>query len=324
MNCEKFLELISGHIDESNTPEEEARLQAHLASCASCRAILSAYEELDQGLSALKAEPPAELARNIMESIRQETPAPRKVRRFPARGIAATAVAAALLLVVGITYLPSLDRGTEDAAAVPDTVAYVADLPSGDASAFAKSLPAETETENASVPETASADVPETTSADAPETAVAPQTKITSQSATETTAPLPTESEAADDSVISASSGSTGNTTTPDTLTVVPSIMTAEVPSDAVQEAFPDGQALPQLLVELVDNPDAPAAANIVELAQLTAKATATDRIVFYECSAATLRQIVASYETVYEFETPDQLDTAADTDACGLLVIQP
>ena len=113
MNCEEALELLSGHIDGANTPEEEAHLQAHLASCPACRAVLSAYEDLDGSLSALKAEPPAELVQGVMDTIRQEPAQSSKIRRFPVRGVAATAVAAALLLVIGTTYLPELNRGQD-------------------------------------------------------------------------------------------------------------------------------------------------------------------------------------------------------------------
>lgn len=31
MNCNDYLPLLSGHLDGENSPEEEQRLQAHLA-----------------------------------------------------------------------------------------------------------------------------------------------------------------------------------------------------------------------------------------------------------------------------------------------------
>lgn len=317
MNCEEALELISGHIDESNTQEEEAQLQAHLASCAACRAILSAYEELDTGLATLKAEPPAELAAGVMDAIRQEASASRKIRRFPARGIAATAVAAALLLVIGTTYLPTLNRGNEEAA-VPDATSYTVDSTVEESAALAKTLPPTDDdaADTADSLDKAMAEEPEV-SADMPSAEVP-------QSDSVTTAVSPAGVQAFDN----ASSGDSVDTiqgdTTPDSLTVAPSVMTADAPSNAVQEAFPDGNVSSKLMVELVDNPDAPAAVTIAELAQLTAEATATDRIVFYTCTVSTVRQIVAAYDAMYEFETPAQLDTAADSDSCGLLVIQP
>ena len=47
MNCEEAMELLSGSIDGENTPEEERRLQAHLAECPACRALLEAYRAVD-------------------------------------------------------------------------------------------------------------------------------------------------------------------------------------------------------------------------------------------------------------------------------------
>ena len=312
MNCAEALELLSGHVDAVNTPEEEAQLQAHLASCPACRAILTAYEEADRGLSALQTEPPAALVQGVMNAIRSETAAGKKVRRFPLRGFAATAVAAALLLAVGITYLPRL-TSTEHAA-VPDAAVYTADASAGDSSALSKAL----------LPEEA-AGTDEEPSAD---TAADPQAMDPAAAADAESVTVPTQTEPmtitaqATDGQDSAETGS--ETPVPNAMTVNPSAVTTDASSDAVLAAFPDGQEIPELLVELTDNPSTPAAVNITELSQLTAEETADDGIVFYECTAGTVRNIISSYEAVYTFEAPVQLDAAADTDTCGLLVIQP
>ena len=52
MQCQQALELLSGHIDNTNTEEQEAMLQEHLSTCEHCRELLKAYEELDQGILA--------------------------------------------------------------------------------------------------------------------------------------------------------------------------------------------------------------------------------------------------------------------------------
>lgn len=311
MNCEEALELLSGHIDGANTPEEEARLQAHLASCPACRAVLSAYEDLDGSLSALKAEPPAELVQGVMDTIRQEPAQSSKIRRFPVRGVAATAVAAALLLVIGTTYLPELNRGQDADPASPDAVSYVADTPADDTAALSKALPADTEVADA-VPDTIPVEDAVVSNDESAQTAPQPNAMTATATSPDTAATSPDIT------------ADTVKDPAPNVMTVTPSMVTTDTLSDAVQAAFPDGQAIPTLLVELTDNPEKPAAANIVELSQLTAESTAAEQIVFYECTAATVRQIVAAYETIYEFITPAQLDTAADGDACGLLVIQP
>ena len=57
MNCNDYLPLLSGHLDGENSPEEEQRLQAHLAQCANCRARLQAFERGDRLLRAAAKTP---------------------------------------------------------------------------------------------------------------------------------------------------------------------------------------------------------------------------------------------------------------------------
>ena len=66
MNCNDYLPLLSGHLDGENSPEEEQRLQAHLAQCANCRARLQAFEHGDRLLRADTAVPPAGLTASIL------------------------------------------------------------------------------------------------------------------------------------------------------------------------------------------------------------------------------------------------------------------
>ena len=40
MNCEQALEAISARLDGALSEEENRELETHLASCASCRALL--------------------------------------------------------------------------------------------------------------------------------------------------------------------------------------------------------------------------------------------------------------------------------------------
>ena len=102
MKCEDALLLISGHIDQENTPEEEAQLLQHLQQCAECRKVLQAFEEMNSSLAALNVEPPADLRRNVMEVIRTETAVPKKHNR---RWIS-LAAAAALAIVIGAAAIP--------------------------------------------------------------------------------------------------------------------------------------------------------------------------------------------------------------------------
>ena len=120
MQCQEALELLSGHIDGANTPEQEAALKEHLSSCQSCREILKAYVEIDAGIGAFAEEPPASFTESVMQAVRQEPRKAAKSRRFFGRGTAFAAVAAALVLVLGsgAVKLPQLlaDAGSAKSA----------------------------------------------------------------------------------------------------------------------------------------------------------------------------------------------------------------
>ncbi len=110
MSCAEIYELIGLHIDGAITPEQEAQLQAHLAGCASCRALLAAYEQIQEGVAGLEADPPAELLTGVMQAVAQEprtSPAVKK-RRISGHRAAFTAVAAvlAILVAAGAIALP--------------------------------------------------------------------------------------------------------------------------------------------------------------------------------------------------------------------------
>lgn len=100
MECSEALSLLSGHIDGENTEQEEAALQAHLAECADCRALLKAYEDIDSNVAELNVPAPENLVSSVMEKI--STPAKAKTRS-PWRnlGMSAGLVAAVLVLLIG-------------------------------------------------------------------------------------------------------------------------------------------------------------------------------------------------------------------------------
>ena len=105
MNCNDYLPLLSGHLDGENSPEEEQRLQAHLAQCADCRARLQAFERGDRLLRADTAVPPAGLTASILAAAKT----PQRPVKKPSRaywGGLATGLAAAALVV--FTLLGSL------------------------------------------------------------------------------------------------------------------------------------------------------------------------------------------------------------------------
>ena len=83
MNCNDYLPLLSGHLDGENSPEEEQRLQAHLAQCANCRARLQAFERGDRLLRADTAVPPAGLTASILAAAAKTPQRPVKSRAAP-------------------------------------------------------------------------------------------------------------------------------------------------------------------------------------------------------------------------------------------------
>lgn len=122
MTCEEALVLLSGHLDGANTPEEEARLEDHLARCPDCRRILDAYSAIDQGILELSEEPPAQLHDRIMAAVAAEAkPSRRRCVRPAVMGLAAAAV---LCLALGLGYLPrQTEESTEPVARVNNTLA---------------------------------------------------------------------------------------------------------------------------------------------------------------------------------------------------------
>ena len=106
MNCEQALEAISARLDGALSEEENRELETHLASCASCRALLKELTELEEGLETLPVEAPETLAPSVMRTIRAEkaaqaAPAAKKSQR---RGPHITAwLIAALALLLGAT-----------------------------------------------------------------------------------------------------------------------------------------------------------------------------------------------------------------------------
>lgn len=119
--CEEFIPLISARLDGELTPEEEARLEAHLAQCPGCRALAADLAVLEATLSPLAQEVPPGLAQSLASQdwtrIPQETPPAAPAQEAPAvkpprrrKGLWTACAAAAVVLLavaVGQVALPS-------------------------------------------------------------------------------------------------------------------------------------------------------------------------------------------------------------------------
>ena len=65
MNCEEYEILLSARLDGALTPEETARLEAHLAQCPQCRRLAQELETLQAQTAALTQEVPRALQENL-------------------------------------------------------------------------------------------------------------------------------------------------------------------------------------------------------------------------------------------------------------------
>ena len=65
MNCEEYEILLSARLDGALTPEETARLEAHLAQCPQCRQLAQELETLQAQPAALTQEVPRALQENL-------------------------------------------------------------------------------------------------------------------------------------------------------------------------------------------------------------------------------------------------------------------
>lgn len=110
MDCEQALAAISARLDGELSEAESRELDAHLASCASCRALAKELTELEAGLDLLPIEEaPDTLVPGVMRAIRAEKSQRSQKKKAPHRTawlIAAAAAIALLLGAAGIIELP--------------------------------------------------------------------------------------------------------------------------------------------------------------------------------------------------------------------------
>jgi len=122
VNCNDYLPLLSGHLDGENSPEEEQRLQAHLAQCADCRARLQAFERGDRLLRADTAVPPAGLTASILAAAKTPQRPVKKPRRAYWGGLATGLAAAALVVFTLLGPLKGFAQQKSNDTAAPGDV----------------------------------------------------------------------------------------------------------------------------------------------------------------------------------------------------------
>ncbi len=111
MTCSEFLAQYSDYLDREAEAEARSAFEKHLATCASCRR----YDEVvNRGLSLLHELPPPNLRGDFRDRLRHslyaidEEKRVRRHRPHPATGGGAMALVAAVAIVVGVAWTPSL------------------------------------------------------------------------------------------------------------------------------------------------------------------------------------------------------------------------
>ena len=113
MKCNDYIVWISGHIDGTNSPRENASLQDHLKTCADCRRLAKEMESNDRSLKNATALPPLQIAENVMSVVRRDANHKKKrTNRIKSYVFSSVAVAAVLCLVL-ITSVRMPDKTLE-------------------------------------------------------------------------------------------------------------------------------------------------------------------------------------------------------------------
>lgn len=147
ISCHEAEELISAQLDGALSASEQGELAAHLAQCASCRALQGELQALHDAMLAAAAhwtaEPPADLTRRVMERIHGEavTPLPQKARPVWKRWAPLAAVLALVVIGGGVLGLwrggasGGGTSGSSSGGAMPEAAAFTeaAGAPAGQA-----------------------------------------------------------------------------------------------------------------------------------------------------------------------------------------------
>lgn len=119
ITCDEALELISARLDGALSPDGEAALEAHLARCPACGALLADLTELHAALDgAEEVPPPADLKDKIMAAVAAEqvVPFPAPKKRRPGWRVWGSAAAVLALALLGGGLLRGMNAGGTNAA----------------------------------------------------------------------------------------------------------------------------------------------------------------------------------------------------------------
>lgn len=123
-DCSWYGEQISAYLDGMLTREEERALQAHLADCPECSALLDELRELSEAVASLQREPPPDFAEKAVA----RAAAARRIKSMIRSITAMAAMFCVVLLGVGSIFLfrESPADGRPVASNAPSASAYAA------------------------------------------------------------------------------------------------------------------------------------------------------------------------------------------------------
>lgn len=105
MRCEDFEVRLNDVLDERRSPSSEPELAEHAGQCAACREVMRGYEDMLAGLSYEQMPPaPASLTARVVKDAVLKDRAVRGPRLRPVERLPAFALAASLLMALGVVW----------------------------------------------------------------------------------------------------------------------------------------------------------------------------------------------------------------------------
>lgn len=126
MSCELYTEWLSARLDGALSPEENARLEAHLAACPACAALEGELKQLSALLGALPTvEPPQGLKERVTEAVAADkvTPFAPKAKSNPWKKWLATAAAFGVIVAGGYGVSQLQNTAADQAAPAAEAAA---------------------------------------------------------------------------------------------------------------------------------------------------------------------------------------------------------
>lgn len=104
MTCTAWFELVSAAADDQLSADEQARLDAHLAGCASCRSLLGAFERERRRRRMAPPVDRGDLVSQVLDRRALDAPRPHPGRELARRSVLAVAVVVAFVLAMTSTH----------------------------------------------------------------------------------------------------------------------------------------------------------------------------------------------------------------------------